>query len=156
MPLKNDTRLPSLDVISQVVAAIQNHDDVRMKQLRSETFTLDLVPGDAFDDSRRTESEAQQFWPAWFSAFSESDYQVTRTIAADSADNESVVVTEWQFTGTNSGALPSGIFGKEIVATQKTIQFRGVTVYEIENGLILKETIYMDLATLWVELGVGL
>ena len=121
-----------------------------MGSMRTTEFILDLVAGDAFDDSRRTASEAQEFWPAWFSAFSEFDYQVTRTIVADT-----VVVTEWRFIGTNTGKLGSNIFGKEVDPTQKTIQFRGVTVYEIHDQFITSETLYLDLATLWVELGVS-
>ena len=139
----------SLDLISSYVAAIQGRDDGKMGRMRSAEFVLDLVAGDAFDDSQRTESEARQFWPAWFSAFSEMDYQVTRTIVT-----ETVVVTEWRFMGTNSGTLDSDIFGKEVPATRKTVQFRGVSIYEIKDGLITRETLYMDLATLWVELGV--
>ncbi len=140
----------SLDLISRYVSAIQDQDGEKMRNLKSPDFVLDLVAGDAFDESQRTESEAREFWPAWFSAFSEYDYQVTRTIAT-----ESVVVTEWQFIGTNTGKLISENFGKEVEPTQKTIQFRGVSIYEMDQNLINRETVYLDLATLWVELGVG-
>ncbi|MCP4755801.1 MAG: ester cyclase [Proteobacteria bacterium] len=140
----------TLLLISQYVSAIQNRDGERMKGMRSPEFGLDLVAGDAFNDNALTEAEARRFWPTWFSAFSESDYQVTRTISA-----ETVVVTEWQFTGTNTGKLESAIFGREVEATHKTIRFRGVSVYDVEDEFIVRETLYMDLATLWVELGVG-
>ena len=148
--LKNNTQL-SLDLISRYVSAIQNHDSGQMNELRSTDFVLDLVPGDAFDDNTRTETETKRFWPAWFSAFSEYDYHVTRTVAADT-----VVVTEWCFTGTNTSRLDSSIFGRAVDPTNKTIQFRGVSIYEIDDNLITSESLYMDLATLWVELGIGL
>ncbi len=34
--------------------------------------------------------------------------------------------------------------------------FRGVSIYDIGDGLIQRETSYMDLATIMVELGVEL
>ena len=148
--LQNNTQL-SLALISRYVSAMQKHDSGQMNELRSTDFVLDLVPGDAFDDNTKTETETKQFWPTWFSAFSEYDYQVTRTIAADT-----VVVTEWRFTGINTSRLDSSIFGRAVDPTNKTIQFRGVSIYEIEDNLITSESLYMDLATLWVELGIGL
>jgi hypothetical protein len=78
------------------------------------------------------------------------DYEVKRTIAA--AD----VVTEWVFTGTHTGPLGPPVFEERFEATGRTIQFRGVTIYDVRDGLIQRETIYMDLATLIVELGVGI
>ena len=140
----------SLELVSNYVAAIQDGDGEKMGSMRSLEFVLDLVAGDAFDDSQRTESEAKQFWPAWFKAFPDMDYQVTRTIVT-----ETVVVTEWRFMGTNAGKLYADIFGKEVDATQKSIRFRGVSIYEINENLVTRETLYMDLATLWVELGVS-
>ena len=77
------------------------------------------------------------------------DFEVTRTIAA-----EKVVVTQWVFTGTNSGPLESPIFESRREPTDRTIRFRGVSIYDVRGGLIQRETTYMDLATLMVELGV--
>jgi hypothetical protein len=148
--LHNNTQA-SLALISRYVSAIQNHDSGQMNELRSKDFVLDLVPGDAFEDNTRTETETKRFWPTWFSAFSEYDYRVTRTIAVDT-----VVVTEWRFTGINAGRLESSIFGRTVDPTNNTVQFRGVSIYEIEDNLITSESLYMDLATLWVELGIGL
>jgi hypothetical protein len=76
---------------------------------------------------------------------------VSRTIAA-----ESVVVSEWVFTGTNTGPLTAPVFGQDMEPTGRTIRLRGVSVLDVEDGLVQRETIYMDLATLFVELGVTL
>jgi len=146
----NNDYYASLDLISRYVTAIQDNDAANMNELRAADYVLDRVAGDAFEDSKLTEAEARAFWPSWFSAFSEFDYEVIRTIAT-----EAVVVTEWRFIGTNTGKLESNIFGREVAPTHKTIQFRGVSIYEIDNNCIHQETLYMDLATLWVELGVG-
>ena len=77
------------------------------------------------------------------------DYEVTRTIAADD-----VVVTQWIFTGTHTEQLGPPIFDPPVAPTSRTVMFRGVSIYDIEEGLIQRETSYMDLATIMVELGV--
>ena len=99
---QNDKHAPTaLDVVAEYVAALASRDSARMKALRSPGFMLDFVHGDASDTEPLSADDTMQFWSAWFVAFPELDYQVTRTIAA-----ESVVVTQWTFTGTNSGPLP--------------------------------------------------
>ena len=79
------------------------------------------------------------------------DYEVTRTIAA-----ENVVVTQWTFIGTFSNTLGVPVFDPPQEPTGKTIRIRGISVYDITAELIQKETMYIDLATLYVELGVSL
>ena len=75
------------------------------------------------------------------------DFEVTRTIAADD-----VVFTQWIFTGTHTALLVPPIFQKSVTPTGRTIRFRGVSVYDLADGLIQRETTYLDLATLLVEL----
>ena len=149
----SDTKLylPSLDLINQYVTALYSRDTGGMETLRSHDFVLDWVHGDAFASAPLTQEETSQFWPTWFTAFVEMDFEVTRTIAA-----ESVVVTQWTFTGTHAGILGVPVFDPPQEPTGKTITIRGISVYDIHEGLIQKETMYIDLATLWVELGVNL
>lgn len=144
-------RLSALAVVSEYAAALAASDSERMNSLRSRDFVLDFVHGDAFEDGPLSIDETKKFWPAWFSGFPEMDYEVTRTIAA-----EEVVVTQWIFTGTNSGPLAAPIFENRREPTDRTIRFRGVSIYDVCDGLIQRETMYMDLATLMVELGVEL
>ena len=139
----------ALDVVSTYVAALASGDSERMNALRSQDFVLDFVYSDAFESGPLSEKETEAFWPAWFAGFPEMDFEVTRTIAA-----EKVVVTQWVFTGTNSGPLESPIFESGREPTDRTIRFRGVSIYDVRGGLIQRETTYMDLATLMVELGV--
>ena len=77
------------------------------------------------------------------------DYEVTRTIAA-----ETVVVVQWTFTGTHDGFLGAPVFDPPLSPTSKTIRLRGVSVYDLHDLLLQRETMYIDNATLWVELGV--
>lgn len=139
----------TLPVISDYIAALMAQDHERMKALRSPTFLLDQVSGDAFLDGPLSAEDTNRFWPAWFQAFPEMDYDVTRTIAA-----EVVVVTQWIFTGTNSGPLNPPLVAQSDPPTNNTIRIRGVSIYDVKDGLIQHETIYMDLATFLVEMEV--
>ena len=143
------TPLPSLELINNYATALYERDTESMQRLRSPDFVLDWVHSDAFKNQPLTQEETNQFWPAWFAAFSEMDYEVTRTIAADN-----VVVSQWIFTGTHTDTLGAPVFTPPQEPSGKTICIRGVSVYDIADGLIQKETMYIDLATLWVELGV--
>ena len=138
----------ALEVASEYVSALAARDSDRMNSLRAPDFVLDFVHRDAFKNPLSVD-DTRTFWPNWFVAFPELDVEVTRTIAA-----EEVVVTQWIFTGTNSGPL-QGILGQtRIDPTQKTIHLRGASFFDIRDGLIHRETLYIDVATLMVELGV--
>ena len=141
--------LPALALITQYVSALRERDEATMQSLRSPEFVLDWVHSDAFANNPINHDVANQFWSVWFTAFSEMDYEITRTIAA-----ENVVVTQWIFTGTQTGSIGVPVFDTPVAPTGKTICLRGISVYDIQAKLIDKETMYIDLATLWVELGV--
>ena len=139
----------ALEVASSYVLALSTKNSEQMNALRSPDFVLDWVHGDAFENGPLSAEDTKQFWPSWFAGFSEMDYEVPRTIAA-----ETVVVTQWVFTGTHSQPLTPPIFEPALAPTDRTIRFRGVSIYDISRGLIQRETTYLDLATLMVELGV--
>ena len=143
--------MDSLDIIAEYNAALAAGDTDRMNALRGPKLELDFVYGDADDSGPLTSEETQQFWPSWLAAFPEKDYEVVRNIAA-----QDVVVTQWAFTGTHGEALRPPIFDEPVAPTGRTIMFRGVSIYDINNGLIERETTYFDLATVMVELGVQL
>lgn len=138
----------AFEVVSQLIAALATQDLATMRSLHAEDYVVDWVYGDAFDNPPVPADESAEFFPAWFAAFGEADFEVKRTIAADE-----VVVTQWVFTGTHTGPLGPPVFTEQLNPTGRTIQFRGVTVYDVSESLIQRETIYMDLATLLVELG---
>jgi steroid delta-isomerase-like uncharacterized protein len=138
----------AFEIVSQFVAALAAQDAATMKSLHAEEYVVDWVYGDAFENPPSSAKESAAFFPTWFAGFDEIDFDVKRTIAA-----EEVVVTEWIFTGTHTGPLGPPVFEERLDPTGRTIQFRGVTFYDVRAGLIQRETIYMDLATLLVELG---
>jgi steroid delta-isomerase-like uncharacterized protein len=141
----------SLEVTAQYVAALAAGDTERMNALRSADFELDFVYGDAFASEPLSSEQTKQFWPSWLVGFPELDYEVTRTIAADE-----VVVTQWIFTGTHQKPIGPPVFDPPVEPTGRTIMFRGVSIYDIGERVIKRETTYMDLATIMVELGVEL
>lgn len=148
--MSKDRVLPgSLPTIEKYITAIKTADTLTMEAMRTADFTLDWVHADAFENKPLTRQEANQFWPAWFKGFSEMDYEVTRTVAA-----ETVVVVQWTFTGTHDGPLGAPVFDPPLAPTGKTIRLRGISVYDLKDLLLQRETMYIDLATLWVELGV--
>ena len=142
-------QLSSLEVTGQYVAALTAGDTERMNALRTADFELDFVYGDASASGPLSSEETKEFWPCWLHGFPEMDYEVTRTIAA-----EEVVVTQWIFTGTHRQALGAPIFNPPVPPSGRTVMFRGVSIYDVKEGLIQRETAYMDLATIMVELGV--
>ncbi len=144
-----DAPHPTLELITQYLTALKNRDTVAMHAQRSSDFILDWVHGDAFASKPLNQTQTNSFWTPWFAAFSEMDYEVARTIVA-----ESVVVVQWTFTGKHDYVLGLPIFDPAVEPTGKVISIRGVSVYDLEDNLIQKETIYIDQATLWVELGV--
>jgi steroid delta-isomerase-like uncharacterized protein len=144
-------RLSSLEVVTAYLEALAAGDGQAMDAFQATDYVLDLIHRDAFEQGALSHQETRAFWPSWFASFPDMDLQIVRTIAA-----ETVVVTQWVFMGTNSGSLTEPVFDREIEATGKTIRFRGVSIYDVPEGLIQRETLYMDLATLFVELGVTL
>jgi steroid delta-isomerase-like uncharacterized protein len=147
---EHPTSVPAaLRVVSDYAAAMNAQDSERMHALRSSAFVMDSVQNDAFRGDPLSAQRTQEFWPAWFAGFAEMDIEITRTIAA-----ETVVVTQWVFTGTHTGPLEPPVFGRRVEPTGRTIRFRGVSIYDVSEGLIQRETMYIDLATVMVELGV--
>lgn len=141
----------AFDVVSQLIAAMAIQDIDSMQSLHAPDYVVDWVYGDAFESPPVPAEQSAPFYPTWFAGFDEIDYDVKRTIAGDM-----VVVTEWVFTGTHTGPLGPPVFQETLKPTGRTIRFRGVTVYDVDQGLVRRETIYMDLATLLVELGARL
>lgn len=141
----------ALAVVSAYSAALAAGDTETMQRLRASDYVLDWVHGDAYENTPLSAEETGRFWPSWLNAFPERDWEVTRTIAA-----EHVVVVQWTFTGVHSRPILPPIFDDPLEPTGRVMSIRGISVYDVAEGSILRETTYIDLATLFVELGVDL
>lgn len=146
-----DSDKTALTVVAAYVEALTNRDSKRMGQLCAADYVLDFVYADAFAEHPLSQEETRHFWPAWFAGFPEMDFTVTRTIVAPT-----VVVVQWTFMGVQTGVLEPPVFQSRKEATGRTVRFRGVSIYDVQAGQIQRETAYLDLATLLVELGVAL
>jgi len=139
----------ALAIVTEYVSALIAKDRERMDALRSEDYSLDFVHDDAKGERPHSRDYARSFWSAWFVAFPDADWEFTRTIVA-----EAVVVCEGIFTATHTGPLGKPVADQVIPPTGRTVRFRGAFVYDLQGGLIQRETCYLDVATFWVELGV--
>jgi steroid delta-isomerase-like uncharacterized protein len=75
-------------------------------------------------------------------AFPTGGYQVNRVFADDGG-----AAAEWTFRGSNTGPLMG------VPPTQRAVEFSGVSVYEIEDGLFTRARIYYDSGALAEQLG---
>ena len=143
--------MQAVDIAAAYADALIHGDMPAMQSLWADEFVLDWVHADAFEDTLSSPEQITQFWPAWLAGFTAPDYEVTRTVAA-----ETVVVMQWVFRGTHTQPIGPPVFAEPIQPRRRTIRLRGVTFLDIAGGKIQKETIYLDLVTLYVELGVDL
>ena len=64
---------------------------------------------------------------------------------------EDLVVQEWTARGTHLGMMNRA--GLEVEPTGKSVEYRGMDVIPIENGLIARKDVYSDGVTLLRQLG---
>ena len=147
--VKSGSKMTALEVVAEYAEAICASDSERMAACRSDRYQLDFVHRDAGGGEPLSEGEAQEFWEVWFKAFPEMDFQVTRTILA-----ETVVVIQWIFTAVNGGPITPPISDSVVGPTDKPMRFRGASIFDLNEGKIQNESMYIDFATIWAELGV--
>ena len=64
---------------------------------------------------------------------------------------ENLVVQEWTARGTQQGTMTRG--GVEVPPTGKTVEYKGMDVIPIEDGLVARKDVYSDSVTLLRQLG---
>ncbi len=74
------------------------------------------------------------------------DLTVTAGNVATSGD---IVIWEWTYTGTYSGQYPNAPAG-----SGQAVTLRGVSVMEVRDGLIVRETLYYDNLSFLTQIGV--
>ena len=62
-----------------------------------------------------------------------------------------LVVQEWTARGTQQGTMTRG--GVEVPPTGKTVEYKGMDVIPIEDGLVARKDVYSDSVTLLRQLG---
>jgi steroid delta-isomerase-like uncharacterized protein len=62
-----------------------------------------------------------------------------------------LVVQEWTATGTHQGTMTRG--GIELTPTGRAVEYKGMDVIPIEDGLVARKDVYSDSITLLRQLG---
>lgn len=90
----------------------------------------------------RGREEIAAFLRLFREAFPDGAYEL-HTVLADGER----AAAEWTFRGTHSGPA------MEVPATGRSVEFSGVSVYEVEGSRFLRARIYYDTGTLADQLG---
>ncbi len=81
-----------------------------------------------------------------FSVFPDLSFETRRQYIRDD-----LVVQEWTARGTHLGKMTRA--GIEVEPTRRTVEYRGMDVIPITNGLVARKDVYSDSITLLRQLG---
>jgi steroid delta-isomerase-like uncharacterized protein len=81
-----------------------------------------------------------------FSVFPDLSFETRRAYIRDD-----LVVQEWTARGTHEGTMTRS--GMEVPPTGKKVEYRGMDVIPIRNGLVARKDVYSDSVTLLRQLG---
>ena len=81
-----------------------------------------------------------------FSVFPDLSFETRRQYI-----REDLVVQEWTARGTHEGTMTRS--GIEVEPTGRKVEYRGLDVIPIENGLVARKDVYSDGVTLLRQLG---
>ena len=81
-----------------------------------------------------------------FTVFPDLNFEGRRQYIRDD-----LVVQEWTARGTHEGMMSRG--GVEVEPTGRQVEYRGMDVIPIENGLVARKDVYSDSITLLRQLG---
>jgi steroid delta-isomerase-like uncharacterized protein len=81
-----------------------------------------------------------------FSVFPDLTFEGRRTYIRDD-----LVVQEWTASGTHEGTMTRS--GMEVPPTGKKVEYRGMDVIPIRDGLVARKDVYSDSVTLLRQLG---
>lgn len=81
-----------------------------------------------------------------FTVFPDLEFETRRSYVRDD-----LVVQEWTARGTHLGKMTRA--GMEVEPTGKSVEYRGMDVIPIEDGLVARKDVYSDGVTLLRQLG---
>lgn len=127
------------DAVAATLAATDRHDLDGLTMHAHPDWIEDVVAV-----GRLVGADAvRAFYAETFAAFPDFRIEVERLVG-----DGPVVVAEWHATGTFTGASFQGI-----QPTQRSVELRGIDVFEFEDGLIIRSTVYYDGATFARQIG---
>lgn len=128
------------DVARAIFDAVAARDPEGIVRFGAPDEVADFVPVGEFHGP----DEVRRFFVEVFAAFPDFDMRVDRIVS-----DERTAVVQWHATGTFTGAPFLGI-----LSTGRGLAFKGVDVFEIEDGLVRRATVYYDGATMARQIGV--
>ena len=126
--------------------ALGSFEGVRLRDL--DQIVADGHPEDYVDDfvaigEFRGKDAVREFFRELFDAMPDFELAVERVVA-----DETTAAVKWSAHGTFTGAPFQGI-----QATGKAVQLRGVDFFEVEDGLIRRNTVFYDGASFARQVG---
>ncbi len=119
------------------------HDVDAIVAMHSEDSVFENhVTGDAY----RGRDEIGHAISAIFAVFPDLEFAARRQYV-----RENLVVQEWTARGTHQGKMTRA--GIEIEPTGKRVEYKGMDVIPIEDGLVARKDVYSDSITLLRQLG---
>jgi steroid delta-isomerase-like uncharacterized protein len=134
------------EVRSAREVALATVDAVRKRDL--DQLVADAHPDDYADDfvaigEFRGKDAVRGFFAELFAAMPDFDLTVERVVADDNS-----VAVRWRASATFTGAPFQGI-----QATGRAVELRGLDFFEIEDGLIRRNTVFYDGASFARQIG---
>ena len=124
------------------VAAFNDHDESRIRELNAETAVLE-APGDVRIEGKEA---ATQYAMAWLNAFPDARLRITNELVSGDW-----VTQEFTFEGTHEGTL-SGPAG-DVPATHRRLNGRGVQIFRVVNDAVVDTRLYFDQVEVLTQLG---
>ena len=139
---------PSVDFMDRFqpyIAAWNEGNLDAVDDLFAESVTIHDVPSGTTYDGRDAFKE-------WISGTRVAFPDFTATIAdSDVIVGDGRVAVEWEVSGTHEGPLA----GLDIEPTNESVEFSGVTVYELDGGMVSEGRWYYDMLDMLEQLGVA-
>lgn len=131
------------EVDDQGMTAWDSHDPDAFADLMADNFTwIDSTT----PEPMTTKDQVREYMGTWFTAFPDMKVkQINRVI------DDHWLAAEIEFTATNDGTLAMG--GREIPATGKKINGKGVYFARVQDGKIVEFRSYPDAAGMMMQLG---
>jgi len=133
--------MDNLPIARAAFDAWNAHDPNRFVALLADEFVSE---SDAWPAPMRGREAARQGMQMWVTAFPDLRIEVKHMMASGD-----YVITQWHGTGTHKGELmgipPTGRRGEGT---------RGCTIAQYASGKVVREWVYMDVATILRQIGV--
>lgn len=128
----SDKLMENETILKAFIDSWDKHDIDRLTGLFADDCVYEVIAdGGRFTSKEQIAAYARNT----FSGMPDTRIRITGFVV-----NDSTAVAEWIWTGTNTVGWP----GAGIPATNKSLELRGISFMEIENGLIKRNRDYWD------------